>query len=65
METCNGNNHDRHLCKLYSDGVHQNNPDHYARLVRDPEFVCRSCGRVAAKKENLCCPIPLGTWEEP
>jgi hypothetical protein len=39
-------------------------PDQYAHLVRDPQFVCKSCGRVAANKENLCDPTPLGVWEE-
>ena len=28
------------------------------------EFVCKSCGRVAANSKNLCDPTPLGSWEE-
>jgi hypothetical protein len=64
MEPCHCDHHDRHLCKLYGEGMHKNSPDQYAHLVRRPEFVCKSCGRVAAKKENLCNPMPLGTWEE-
>jgi hypothetical protein len=56
--------HDQHLCKLYGAGAAKDTPDQYAHLVRDPQFVCKSCGRVAAKKENLCAPTPLGVWEE-
>ena len=29
-------------------------------LVNAPKFICKSCGRVANKKENLCQPTPLG-----
>ncbi len=57
-------NHDQHLCKLYGEGVAQDNPDQYAHLVRDPQFVCKSCGRVATQKENLCSPTPIGVWED-
>ena len=28
-------------------------------LVRDPKFICRSCGRVAAKADHLCQPESL------
>lgn len=64
MGKCNCDNHDQHLCQLADKGLHKDSPDQYAHLVRDPAFVCRSCGRVAAKKENLCDAIPLGVWEE-
>ena len=64
MNKCSCENHDQHLCKLYGEGMHKDSPDQYAHLVRNPEYVCKSCGRVAADKKNLCDPIPLGTWEE-
>ena len=64
MEKCNGDSHDQHLCKLTGEGLHKDNPDQYAQLVRDPQFVCKSCGRVAAGKESLCAPIRIGAWEE-
>ncbi|MBC8378032.1 MAG: hypothetical protein H8E62_02545 [Planctomycetes bacterium] len=64
MSTCNPENHEKHLCRLYGSGLHKDDPGRYAHLVNDPKFVCKSCGRVAAAKENLCAPIPLGTWEE-
>jgi predicted RNA-binding Zn-ribbon protein involved in translation (DUF1610 family) len=28
-------------------------------LVKDAKFVCKSCGHVAAKRENLCRPTKL------
>jgi transposase-like protein len=29
-------------------------------LVNQPRFICKSCGRVANNRENLCQPIDLG-----
>ena len=28
-------------------------------LVRNPKFICKKCGRAAAKEENLREPVPL------
>jgi hypothetical protein len=64
MQPCSSDSHEHHLCKLYGEGIHKKDPEKYAHLVRDPKFVCKSCGRVAAEKENLCAPVLLGTWEE-
>ena len=64
MDKCQTSDHEKHLCHLYGAGLHKNEPGQYAHLVKDPQFVCKSCGRVAAAKENLCEPVKLGTWEE-
>ena len=55
--------HENHLCKLVSQGLPDSDPKRYHGLVRDPGFVCKSCGRVAAKNNNLCDPVQLGTFE--
>lgn len=57
-------NHEHHLCKLTSEGLHQSNPKAYHELVQNPQYVCKSCGRVAASKENLCMPSSLQAFEE-
>jgi len=64
MKPCNPVNHEQHLCRLYESDLHKSDPARYATLVKDPRYVCKSCGRVAAENQNLCEPIPLGTWEE-
>ena len=30
------------------------NLDEYKKLVKDPKFVCKNCGRAAASEKNLC-----------
>lgn len=48
--------HENHLCSLVGGGI---TLDEYRKLVRNAAFVCRLCGRVAAKSENLCDPVSL------
>ncbi len=33
-------------------------------LVNNPKFICKGCGHVANKKENLCQPTPLNRIEK-
>jgi hypothetical protein len=28
-------------------------------LAKDPQFICKKCGRVAHSADNLCEPVPL------
>jgi len=51
--------HAKHLCYLTNLGFQSSNPKDYKGLVSDGKFVCKVCGRVAAKKENLCKPVKL------
>ena len=49
--------HGRHLCHLVEDmGI---DVDEYKKLIKNAKFLCRNCGRVAARAENLCEPTKL------
>jgi hypothetical protein len=48
--------HAKHLCDMAKRGVDLQT---FKDLVRNPKFICKKCGRVAAKEENLCEPVPL------
>jgi hypothetical protein len=53
-------NHEQHLCHLHNiERLLTTDPEAYKQLVRNPQYVCLGCGRVAAKEENLCAPRPL------
>ena len=52
-------NHEQHLCFLQNVGYVEKNLEEYKRLVRNPKFVCKSCGRVAENSVNLCEPEKL------
>jgi len=47
--------HKKHLCEL----VQTRQMETVAELARDGQYICRLCGRVAAKAENLCEPVKL------
>jgi len=49
--------HKHHLCDLAISGTVT--LDQMKALVKDAKFICNKCGRVAAKEENLCQPVPL------
>ncbi len=49
--------HQGHLCVLASKEAFGEIQD----LVRDPQFICFNCGRVAHADKNLCNPMPLNT----
>jgi len=49
--------HRMHLCDMAERG--EISLDQMKALVKDPKFICKKCGRVAAKAENLCEPVPL------
>ena len=49
--------HAKHLCYLAEDvGI---DISQYKPLVRNAKFLCKKCGRVAAKEENICESIKL------
>ena len=51
--------HANHLCYLNNIGLQISNPKEYKALVKNAQFVCKICGRVAADEKNLCRPIKL------
>lgn len=53
-DKCKGE-HKGHLCVL----VGERKFDKIRELVRNPQFMCFNCGRVADSEKNLCNPMPL------
>ncbi len=51
--------HDKHLCYLNNLGYQISNPKEYAAMVKNGQYVCKICGRVAVKRANLCKPVKL------
>jgi hypothetical protein len=51
--------HENHLCYLNNLGLQISNPKEYKALVKNAQFVCKICGRVAADEKNLCKPVKL------
>ena len=48
--------HSKHLCSLLGGKI---DVEEYKKLVRNPKFLCKKCGRLAANEGNLCEPMPL------
>ncbi len=51
--------HGKHLCYLNNMGMQLSEPVQYKKLVKDGQFMCKICGRVAANKVNLCKSVKL------
>ena len=51
--------HDEHLCYLANLGFLEESPQNYVKLVRDANYMCKHCGRVADYPDNLCNPTRL------
>ena len=56
---CDSQTHSRHLCYIVSQGFHLSDEQQYKALVKDPQFKCQHCGRVAGSDKNLCKPVKL------
>ncbi len=56
---CKSESHSKHLCYIVSQGFHLSNVEEYKALVKDAEFECRHCGRLAKNADSLCEPIRL------
>jgi rubrerythrin len=42
------------LCVLVKEGVHKEDLKAYKELLRGAKYVCKKCGRAAAKSKCLC-----------
>ena len=51
--------HEAHLCVAENIGFLKQHLESYKQFVRNPQYVCKKCGRAAARAENLCDPEPL------
>jgi hypothetical protein len=51
--------HEEHLCLLHNTGYMNTNMEDYKNLVKNPNYVCKGCGRTAADEKNLCAPEKL------
>ena len=60
--------HEEHLCFLENIGYLRSQEllelgidakEYYKGLVKGAQFICRKCGRAAAKDQNLCEPEKL------
>ena len=51
--------HMKHLCYLVNMEQHKKDAKAYKALVKDAQYMCQGCGRVAAKAANLCAPVKL------
>lgn len=51
--------HEEHLCLLQNTGYLNTNLEDYKRLVKNPGYICKGCGRTAASEKSLCAPEKL------
>ena len=47
------------LCSLVKKNVHVDDTKEYKKLISEPEYWCKKCGRSAAKSSSLCKPKKL------
>jgi rubrerythrin len=56
---CQSSSHTQHLCYMASQDFNLSDEADYQALVKDPNFKCRKCGRVAKSETNLCKPAKI------
>jgi hypothetical protein len=47
---------EKKLCSIDDVGKDRSTFDSYRKLVKDPQFICKGCGRAAKHDANLCSP---------
>ena len=48
----------KHICKWDKDEI-KDNIKELKKIVSEPHYVCRKCGRAAKKEDHLCKPEDL------
>jgi hypothetical protein len=56
---------DMSLCYLGNDGYQAQGTRLYRKLVSQPRYVCKNCGRAAHDAKNLCRPELIEKSAEP
>ena len=51
--------HEKHLCYLTNLHFHQTDWDAYKKLVENPKYVCKLCGRACNDPNRVCQAIKL------
>jgi hypothetical protein len=51
--------HENHLCHLVEKNSLKTGLADYKKLVQEAQYICKGCGRTAAKAESLCAPEKL------
>jgi len=54
---CESSSHTQHLCYIISQSFNLSNKTEYETLIKDPQFKCQKCGRLAKERIYLCKPI--------
>jgi hypothetical protein len=50
---------DKKLCTIVKNGLSKDSLKDYEDLVRGTKYVCKKCGRAAARRKHLCKPKKL------
>jgi rubrerythrin len=61
---CESSSHEQHLCYMISQGFHLADKVEYQALIKEPQFKCQKCGRLAASQINLCKPEKISPVQE-
>jgi hypothetical protein len=56
---CTSESHREHLCYIYCHRLHDIDDEEFEKMLKDAEYLCRACDRMAKEKENLCEPMKL------
>ena len=50
---------DKKMCKIGKKEIIKEHIEEFKKVVKNPAFLCRKCGRVADKEERLCKPLEI------